>query len=79
MDFTDAIKQGRPAYAPAEVGHRTISVAHIGNIAMQLDRKLRWNPDDESFVDDTAADALLHRDQREPWTIENIDSWLNVG
>ncbi len=76
MDFTDAIKQGRPAYAPAEIGHRTISVAHIGNIAMQLGRKLRWDPDKERFLDDDAANAMLSREQREPWTIANVDKWI---
>jgi predicted dehydrogenase len=79
MDFTDAIKEGRSAYAPAEIGHRTISVAHLGNIAMQLGRKLRWDPETETFVDDEAATAMLSREQREPWTIANVDSWLNVG
>jgi predicted dehydrogenase len=79
MDFTDAIKQGRPAYAPAEIGHRTISVAHLGNIAMQLQRKLHWEPKTERFVDDDAANSMLSRRQRQPWTINNVDSWLNVG
>ena len=79
MDFTDAIRQGRPAYAPAEIGHRTVSVAHIGNIAMQLGRKLHWDPEQEQFPDDDEANAVLRRNQREPWTIENVDSWINVG
>jgi predicted dehydrogenase len=79
MEFTDAIKEGREAYAPAEVGHRTISVAHIGNIAMQLGRKLRWDPEQEEFMDDDEANTMLSRKQREPWSIKSIDSWLNVG
>ena len=79
MDFTDAINQGRPAYAPAEIGHRTISVAHLGNIALQLGRKLRWNPEKEEFLDDPTANSMRSREQREPWTIKNVDSWLNVG
>ncbi|TWT82286.1 1,5-anhydro-D-fructose reductase [Planctomycetes bacterium CA13] len=80
MDFSDAIKEGRQAYAPAEIGHRTISVAHLGNIAMQLGRRLRWDPDQEKFADgDAAATAMLRREQREPWTIDNVDSWINVG
>jgi predicted dehydrogenase len=79
MEFTDAIKEGRQAYAPAEIGHRTISVAHIGNIAMQLGRKLEWDPDKEEFLNDAAANALLSREQREPWTLDNVDSWINVG
>jgi len=79
MDFTDCIKNGRQTYAPAEIGHRTISVAHIGNIAMQLGRKLRWNPEKEKFHLDDEANAMLGREQREPWTIDNVDSWLNAS
>jgi len=79
MDFTDAIKEGRQPYAPAEIGHRTISVAHVGNIAMQLGRKVHWNPETEEFPGDEAANALRSRKQREPWTIDNVDSWINLG
>ena len=79
FDFTDAIKNNKPAYAPAEIGHRTITIAHMGNIAMQLDRKLKWNPKKEMFPGDDEANAMLSRNQRQPWTIAAIDSWVNVG
>ena len=75
-NFYDCVKSRKPTYAPAEVGHRTITIAHIGNIAMQLGRKLRWNPDAEDFVGDSEASAMLTRPQRSPWTIENIDKWI---
>jgi predicted dehydrogenase len=75
-NFVDCVKSRKPCYAPAETGHRTISIPHIGNIAMLLGRKLRWNPDAERFVDDAEADAMLSRKQREPWTIANIDGWI---
>jgi predicted dehydrogenase len=75
-NFVDCVKSRKPCYAPAETGHRTISIPHIGNIAMQLGRKLRWNPEAEQFVDDAAANAMLSRKQCEPWTIGNIDSWI---
>lgn len=78
-DFTDAIKSGKQAYAPAEIGHRTITIAHIGNIAMQLGRKLKWCPEKEQFPGDDEANSLLLRNQRPPWSIKNINSWLNVG
>lgn len=77
MDFTDAIKEGRQAYAPAEIGHRTISVAHIGNIAMMLGERLAWDPKTETFPGNDKANAMLKREQREPWTLENVDSWIN--
>ena len=75
-DFFDAVKSRGPTYAPAETGHRTISIPHIGNIAMLLGRKLRWNPAKEEFVDDAQANALCTRPQREPWTMANVDKWL---
>jgi predicted dehydrogenase len=75
-NFLDCVKSRRPCYAPAETGHRTISIPHIGNIAMQLGRKLGWDPKAERFVNDPEADKLLSRMQREPWTIANTDSWI---
>jgi predicted dehydrogenase len=75
-NFMDCVKSRKPCYAPAETGHRTITIPHIGNIAMLLGRKLRWNPEVERFVDDAEADAMLSRKQRQPWTIVNIDSWI---
>ena len=75
-NFYDCVKTRKPTYAPAETGHRTITIAHIGNIAMMLGRKLRWNPDAEDFVGDSEASAMLTRPQRSPWTIENIDKWI---
>ncbi|HPZ82241.1 MAG TPA: Gfo/Idh/MocA family oxidoreductase [Thermogutta sp.] len=78
-NFLDCIKSRQPCYAPAEVGHRTITIAHIGNIAMLLGRKLRWNPDKEEFLGDDEANAMLTRKQREPWTMANVTSWIKSG
>ncbi|MBN2580472.1 MAG: Gfo/Idh/MocA family oxidoreductase [Pirellulales bacterium] len=75
-NFLDCVKSRKPCYAPAETGHRTITIPHIGNIAMLLGRKLRWNPEAERFVDDPQADAMLSRPQRRPWTFAHVDSWI---
>lgn len=77
-NFIDCVKSRQPCYAPAETGHRTISVAHIGNIAMLLGRPLRWDPKVERFENDDEANARLSRPQREPYSIKNIDSWLKA-
>jgi len=79
-NFVDCVFSGKTCYAPAETGHRTTSISHIGNISMLLGgRELRWNPKTERFIGDEEANALLSREQREPWTLENVDSWVNVG
>lgn len=43
----------------AEVGHRTISVCHLGHIAIQLGRKLKWDPDKEIFLGDDEANRYI--------------------
>jgi len=75
-NFIDCVKSRKPCYAPAETGHRTITIAHIGNIAIQLRRKLHWSPQQETFTNDAEANAMLTRKQREPWTIANVSKWL---
>lgn len=77
-NFIDCVKSRKPCYAPAETGHRTLSIAHVGNIAMMLGRPLRWNPQAERFDNDEEANAMLSRHQREPWSLANVDSWLNA-
>ncbi len=69
-NFLDCIQSRKPCYAPAEIGHRTITIAHIGHISMMLGRKLRWNPATERFVGDEEANGLLSRPMREPWVLE---------
>jgi len=77
-NFIDGVKSRKQCYAPAEIGHRTISIAHIGNIALMLGRKLEWDPKKEEFLDDAEANRMLRRKQREPWKINNIDKWLEI-
>ncbi len=71
-NFLDCVKSREECYAPAEIGHRTITIAHIGHIAMLLKRKLRWNPDKEEFIGDPPANWLLSRPMREPWTLDGL-------
>jgi len=66
-NFLDCIKSGRDPIAPVEVGHRSASVCHLANIAMRLNRRLHWDPDEESFINDEQANRLLSKPVRAPW------------
>jgi predicted dehydrogenase len=68
-DFIDAVKSRSPTLADAEVGHRTNSLCILGHIAIQLGRKLRWDPVAERFLDDDLANRFLARPMRAPWQI----------
>jgi myo-inositol 2-dehydrogenase / D-chiro-inositol 1-dehydrogenase len=68
-NFLDCVKSRQAPYFPAEIAQRVNTICHIGNIAMQLRRKLRWDPAAERFVDDNQANRLLSRVYREPWRL----------
>lgn len=68
-NFLDCVKSRAETITPAEIAHRSISVAHLGNIAMRLGRKVRWNPETERFVNDPVADRMLSVPMREPYTL----------
>ncbi|GEP96177.1 Gfo/Idh/MocA family protein [Chitinophaga cymbidii] len=66
-DWTDAIhKRSRPI-CDVETGHRTATVCTIGNIAYELGRPLKWNPEKEEFTNDREANKLLGRKLQRPW------------
>jgi myo-inositol 2-dehydrogenase/D-chiro-inositol 1-dehydrogenase len=66
-DFLDCVKTRKTPITPAEVGHRSVTVSHLGNIAMILGRKIRWDPKRECIVNDPSANCLLGRALRSPW------------
>jgi predicted dehydrogenase len=68
-DFLDCVKSRKDPYFPVDIGHRVSTVCHLGNIAIKLGRKLRWNPAVEKFENDPAADAMCSRPMRSPWTL----------
>jgi predicted dehydrogenase len=67
QNFLDCVKSRRLTVAPAEVGHRSISVGLLGEIAMLTERKLKWDPVKESFINDQEANSFLSRSMRSPW------------
>jgi predicted dehydrogenase len=68
-NFLDCVKSRKDCYFPPEIGQRCFTIAHIGNISMILGRKLKWNPDEERFVNDEQANRMLSRAMRSPWQI----------
>ena len=66
-NYLDCVKSRRPTTYTAEDLHRLSSTLHLGAISMELQRKLQWDPDTESFVQDKQANALRSRETRD-WT-----------
>jgi predicted dehydrogenase len=68
-NFLDCIRSREKCVSDLAIGHRTTTICNIGNIAMQLKRKLVWDPAKEVFQDDVQANRLLQRPMRAPWSL----------
>lgn len=72
-NFIDCVISREPTAAPVEVAHRSITICHLGNIAMRLGREtLKWDPVKEQILDDDEAAAMLSRPYRDPWKLPEI-------
>lgn len=60
-DFIDAVKTRGDTLEDAEVGHRTTTVCHLANIAIQVGTKLEWDPARERFTNSPAANELVSK------------------
>ena len=68
-NWVDNIRsRGRPI-CDVEIGHRSATVCHLGNIALQLGRRLEWDPDRERFVGDEEANRMIMRPMRLPYAL----------
>jgi myo-inositol 2-dehydrogenase / D-chiro-inositol 1-dehydrogenase len=61
QDFIDAVKTRGETLEPAEVGHRVTSLGHLGQIAIHVGGKLKWDPDKEQFLNSDKANAMIDR------------------
>jgi predicted dehydrogenase len=66
-NWLDCIASRERPICDVEIGHRSATVCHLGNIAMQLGRELQWDPAKEEFVGDEQANMLVSKPMRAPW------------
>jgi predicted dehydrogenase len=67
-NFIDCVISRQETAAPIEQAHRSISIAHLGNISLRLGRDLRWDPAREQIIGDESAGQMLSRPMRKPWS-----------
>jgi predicted dehydrogenase len=66
-NWLDCIRTRERPRCDVEIGHRAVTLCHLANIAIRLDRPLQWNPQLEEFVDDEPANRFLWRPMRGTW------------
>ncbi len=75
-DWLDCIKERRDPVADAEVGHRSATICHLGNIARwvsevtgETGQRLKWDAQAERFTNSPEANEFLHRSERAAYAL----------
>lgn len=68
-DFLDCVKSRGQTRANADVACWSHIACHAANIALFLDRKVKFDPQRTEFVDDEEANRFRSEALREPWRI----------
>jgi predicted dehydrogenase len=67
--FSESVRT-RQKFALNEAnGHRSCTIVNLGVIALRLGRNLKYDPVNQQFIDDEAANRLINQPMRSPWTI----------
>jgi predicted dehydrogenase len=73
-NFVECMRSRQQPIANVNVGHRSVSVCHLGTIGMRFfpGQTLRWNPQEQQFTGAHAEQANSHLDRpyRAPWRLE---------
>jgi hypothetical protein len=69
QNFFDCVKSRERPICDVEIGGRSATVCHLGNLAYWNHRKLNWDPEKWHFVNDHEADKWMDRERRAPWKL----------
>ncbi len=68
-DFLNCVKTRSQPLANAEAACYSHIACHAANIAIFLDRQVRYNPEKHEFIGDEQANRLRSEAMREPWRV----------
>jgi predicted dehydrogenase len=68
-NWIECVKTRALPVSDLAIGHKTTNLCNIGNIVMQVQRKLTWDPVNERFAGDAMANRMLSRPMRGPWAL----------
>ena len=68
-NFLDSVKYRTPFALNESNGFRSCTIINMGKIALQLGRSLKFDPENQVFIDDAEANYLINPPMRGPWTI----------
>jgi len=69
QNLIDCIRTRGKTVCPIEDSVAGDAMCQLSEIAIRLEKKLKWDWKRERFIDDPAADRMLSRPMRSPWTL----------
>ena len=68
-NFLACMKTRNDPVSSVDSAHIATSLGILADIAARLEQKVAWDPAAERFVDNDAANAMLHRDMHNGWEL----------
>jgi predicted dehydrogenase len=68
QDFLSCMRSRKLPICDVEIGHRSATVCHLGNMVARLGRAVEWDPAKEAIVGDEQAQAMVDRPYRKPYS-----------
>jgi hypothetical protein len=72
QDWLDCIRSRKSPVADVEIGHRSVTVCHLVNIARAVGRPLKWDPVRERFLGDEEVNRYLDRPRRKGFELPTV-------
>jgi predicted dehydrogenase len=67
QNFFDGVRTRTPCICEAEIGHRSVTACHLGNIAIRTGKPVDWDPVAERATNDPSHNGWLIYSYRDPW------------
>jgi predicted dehydrogenase len=71
-DWLNCVRSRKKPICDVEIGARSVTVCHLGNLAYWNHRKLHWDPKEWQFVNDAEANTWLDRERRQPYQLPRV-------
>lgn len=68
-NFARAIRGDETVAASIEEGHKSAALCHLGNLSTILGRRIEFDGEGQTIVNDAEAASLQHRENRAPWRV----------
>jgi hypothetical protein len=68
-NFLHCVRTRQRTICDASIAHRAASALLLGGVAKQLNRRVKWDPEAERFLNDDQAERLASIAKRPPWNV----------